>query len=73
MYNVGNWKTNPEFTDFVKEFPENDHYRSDNLAKDFFDRVKNRYAKHFTNGGTNMCISHSVETVFMLNILQAGF
>ena len=42
-----NWRGNPEFSDFINIFPENEHYSTDDLANDFFDRVKERHAKHF--------------------------
>ena len=42
-----NWRTNHEFRDYILTFPENEHYSTDDLAKDFFDRVKERHAKHF--------------------------
>ena len=31
----------------MSQFPENEYYSSDNLAADFFDRVKDRHSKHF--------------------------
>ena len=46
-YLSSNWKTHTKFSTFISHFPENEHYKSDNLAADFFDRVNDRYSKHF--------------------------
>ena len=46
---VGNWKEREEFNKFKSQFPrEQDDYTMDDLAKNFFNRVEDRFHKHFS-------------------------